>query len=109
VCNFQPDKKSLEAAVNLETAMMRYEFLEAIVRCAIAKYGRGQRTDDVAGAVRLLLEHNMGPLLPPAAKVDSNTFRNTRLYCEEVDLLLKKHQVRSYECVHAVLGRRPDQ
>ena len=28
----QPDKKSAEAAVNVENAMMRYEFLEAIVR-----------------------------------------------------------------------------
>lgn len=32
VCNFQPDKKSAEAQVNIENAMMRYEFLEAVVR-----------------------------------------------------------------------------
>lgn len=30
--HLQPDKKSAEAAVNMENAMMRYEFLEAIVR-----------------------------------------------------------------------------
>lgn len=32
VCNFQPDKKSAEAQVNMENALMRYEYLEAIVR-----------------------------------------------------------------------------
>jgi hypothetical protein len=65
VCNFQPDKKSMEAAVNLENAMMRYEFLESIVRCAIAKYGRGQGTEDVADAVRMLVEKNIACMLPP--------------------------------------------
>lgn len=37
VCNFQPDKKSAEAQVNLENAMMRYEFIEAIVRLGKAR------------------------------------------------------------------------
>jgi hypothetical protein len=32
VCNFQPDKNSPDVAVNDEHAMMRFEFLEAIVR-----------------------------------------------------------------------------
>ncbi len=32
VCNFQPDKKSAEAAVNDEHALMRYEFMEVFVR-----------------------------------------------------------------------------
>lgn len=32
VCNFQPDKNSPDVAVNDEHAMMRFEFLAAIVR-----------------------------------------------------------------------------
>ena len=32
VCNFQPDKKAPDVAVNNENAMMRFEFLEALVR-----------------------------------------------------------------------------
>lgn len=32
VCNFQPDKNSPDVAVNDEHAMMRFEFLEGIVR-----------------------------------------------------------------------------
>lgn len=40
VANFQPDKKDAANAVNDEHALMRFEFLEAIVRLAIAKYGK---------------------------------------------------------------------
>ncbi len=54
--NYQPDKKSAEAQVNNENGLMRYEFLELICRAGIAKYGKGQATDDVATAV--------GPLRP---------------------------------------------
>lgn len=93
VCNFQPDKKSAEAAVNVENAMMRYEFLESLVRAGIAKYGKGQATDDVATAVRMLLEQNLDANMPPAARHRANDFRNERLYTEEVDLVLKRHQV----------------
>jgi hypothetical protein len=32
VCNFQPDKSSPDVAVNDEHAMMRFEFMECIVR-----------------------------------------------------------------------------
>ncbi|KAG2438847.1 hypothetical protein HXX76_005387 [Chlamydomonas incerta] len=93
VCNFQPDKKSAEAQVNMENAMMRYEFLEAIVRLAISKYGKGQATDDLPTAVAMLLEKNIIPNLVPGAVIASNTFRNERLYNEEVDLVFKKHSV----------------
>ncbi|KXZ56071.1 hypothetical protein GPECTOR_2g953 [Gonium pectorale] len=93
VCNFQPDKKSAEAAVNMENAMMRYEFLEAIVRLAIAKYGKGQATDDLATAVTMLIEKNIIPNLVSGALVNSNSFRTERLYNEEVDLVFKKHSV----------------
>jgi hypothetical protein len=93
VCNFQPDKKSAEAAVNLENAMMRYEFLEALCRAGLAKYGKGIATDDVATAVRMLLEENVVPNLPPCAACVPNAFREQRLYAEEVDMLFKRHAV----------------
>jgi hypothetical protein len=32
VCNFQPDKKSPDVLVNDEHAMMRFEFMECVVR-----------------------------------------------------------------------------
>ena len=67
--------------------------MEAIVRCAIAKYGKGTQTDDVAVAVQTILEQNIVPNISAGASLDSNVFRTTRLYNEEVDLLLKRHSV----------------
>lgn len=93
VANFISDKKSPEYAVIDEHASMRFEFMEAIVRLAISKYGKGQETDDLATAVELLIQRNMVGRLPLMAKVVPNDFRTERLYTEEVDLLLKKHQV----------------
>ena len=40
VANYQPDKKDASVAVNDEHALMRFEFLEAVVRLAAAKYGK---------------------------------------------------------------------
>ena len=40
VANYQPDKKDPAVAVNDEHALMRFEFLEAIVRLPVAKYGK---------------------------------------------------------------------
>lgn len=62
---------------------------------AIAKYGKGQSTDDLALVVELLFERNLLPRLNPMAALVSNDFRTERLYTEEVDLLLKQHQVRA--------------
>lgn len=51
---------------------------------ALAKYGKGQSTDDLALAVEYLLERNLIPRLPPQAQQVSNDFRTERLYAEEV-------------------------
>lgn len=59
---------------------------------AIAKYGKGQATDDLATAVEHLFERNLLPRLAPQAQLVANDFRSGRFYNEEVDLLLKKHQ-----------------
>ncbi|KAK9825957.1 hypothetical protein WJX74_001162 [Apatococcus lobatus] len=91
VANFQPDKRAPAALVNDEHALMRFEFLEAVVRLAVAKYGKGQATESVAEAVKMLMDKNITPNLQQDAQVDPNVFRNTRLYCEEVDTLLKRH------------------
>lgn len=51
---------------------------------ALAKYGKGQATDDLAMAVELLFERNLLPRLPPQAQIVTNDFRMERLYAEEV-------------------------
>lgn len=60
----------------------------------MAKYGKGQSTADLGVAVELLFERNLLPRLPPMAMLVSNDFRTERLYTEEIDMLLKQHQVR---------------
>ena len=87
----QPDKGSAEAQVNNENGLMRYEFLELLCRAGIAKYGKGQATNSVAEAVRMLLAQNLMPNLSPWSGHVSNEFRHNRLYREEVDVLLKPH------------------
>ena len=57
------------------------------------RYGKGQATDDIATAVKMLLEENLIANLPRAASVFPNDFREHRFYQEEVDLLLKRHAV----------------
>ena len=60
---------------------------------AIAKYGKGQATDDLAAAVGMLFERNLEARLPLMARLAPNDFRSERMYTEEVDALLKRHQV----------------
>lgn len=92
VANFVQDKKSPEAQIANEHQMMKYEFIEALVRLGIAKYGKGQATADVAEALDMLMEKNFLPNFPDMAKIDTNTFRKERLYFEEVDRIYKKHK-----------------
>ena len=40
VANFQPNKNDPMNAINDEHALMRFEFIEAVSRLAIAKYGK---------------------------------------------------------------------
>lgn len=54
------------------------------VAAALAKYGKGQSTDDLGMAVEMFLERNLVPRLPPQAQLVCNDFRTERLYTEEV-------------------------
>lgn len=54
------------------------------VHTALAKYGKGQSTDDLGLAVEMLFERNLLPRLPPQAQINTNDFRTERLYMEEV-------------------------
>ena len=65
----------------------------------IAKYGKGQLTDDIAEAVAHLFEKNILPNMGPASMVVPNSFRIERLYSQEVDALLRKHQVLEHKFV----------
>lgn len=55
---------------------------------ALAKYGKGQSTDDLALAVELMFERNLNRLVPQAQLV-CNDFRTERLYTEEVGVYVR--------------------
>jgi len=90
--NFVQDKKSKMYEVNDEHALMRFEFIEMLVRVASAKYGKDVDNQDLVMGLERLLRQNFLPNLPGVAIVHNNTFREQRLYFEDVDLVLKKHK-----------------
>jgi hypothetical protein len=91
VANLEEDKQSKTNKVNDDRALMRFEFLECVVRIAIAKYLKSGQTNDVSDALVLLCEQNLQENLGPEAVHDSNDFRKDRLYFEEVDKIYWKH------------------
>eukprot|EP00210_Caulerpa_lentillifera_P000601 g582.t1 len=91
ISNFVPDKKAPEHVVNNEQALMRFEFVEAIVRIGILRYYKNGEAGDLASAIELLFENNIKRSLSAEMFVHSNIFRKNRLYVEEVDLLFKRH------------------
>ena len=89
VSNVQEKAKDGKAAVGSDNALFRYEWLEALARIAIAKYGK---THAPAAAVAALLREHVECHVAPLARVELNAFRTRRLYCEAVDELLKRHE-----------------
>lgn len=77
-------------------ALLRFEFIQCLVRLSIAKYvknvqqrrARHKATviKDLSEAVDYLLIHNIEGNVPPEAKHDSDVFRHTRLYTYKAHL-----------------------
>lgn len=84
---------------------MRFEFLEAIVRAGVLKYGKGVATSDVAEAVEAIFQKNILPSLTPFSSLWPNDFREARLYTEECDDLFKSNSV-ILKAVYSRRGRR---
>jgi hypothetical protein len=71
-----------------------HNFLEAVLRLAIGKYIKQERTEDIAEAIDLLVkEHIMvGTKANPAAVHDTDRYRTQRVYVEGVDEVLKENE-----------------
>ena len=89
VVNFETDKKSAEAEVNEDKALMRFELLECFVRIAVEKYQH--EISDVSECIDKLFVDCLEPGLPKEARLDPDHFRRDRLYREDVDNVLKAH------------------
>jgi len=91
------DACAKENKANADRELMRFEWVEMLVRVAFAKYVDTGHVDDPSEAIDEMCDSNILAHLEPAAAQHRNDFRNDRLYNEEVDdiyrpklLLLKK-------------------
>ena len=78
-----------EQEENDDNALMRFEWIEGIVRIAVAKFAQDKNmTEDVSDAVNLLCQYHLDTM-PPEATLNTNIFRRERFYNEEMDLCLQ--------------------
>lgn len=77
--------------VNADRALMRFEFLQALVRLAIAKYVKSGKTKDVSEALEMFMAW-VQQKVPPEAAHTSDTFRRARLYCRAVHTVFVEHE-----------------
>jgi hypothetical protein len=91
-----------EQEENNDNALMRFEWIEILVRVAIAKFIQDKRmTEDISTAMEYLCRYHLDTM-PAEATLDVNVFRRTRFYSEEMDLLLRvrgRNAVQSIECL----------
>lgn len=73
--NFEEEDDTLEAEVNDDDKLCRFEFYEIIVRLAFGKYIRSGLMTDASDSVGALVDNIIAPNLPPLAKVDPDDFR----------------------------------
>ena len=69
----------------------RQEFLQCLVRMAIAYYVQGGQLTDVSDAVGQFMTENVGPNLPAEASQSSNAFRKRFCYTERTSRVLEAH------------------
>jgi|MDSY01.2.fsa_nt_gb hypothetical protein len=77
--------------LNSDHCLMRFEFMEALVRLAVHRYGYGQEHIDVSDCLEELIATLLGERLPPEAALDPNNFRKERFYTKEVEAVFKHH------------------
>ena len=85
--NVEEDGGTEENKINYQRALMRFEWLEVIVRIGFAKYLKSKLVQHSWESVELLITENM-PLVDAGALLDPNDFRKRCLYTEDVDALL---------------------
>jgi hypothetical protein len=76
---------------NDDNALVRYEFVECMVRLALTKYVETGVTIDPSDALDFFCERCLTTRLPTPATHHRDFFRNERMYLEPVDIVLRKH------------------
>lgn len=89
--NFEEDSKTEESEANDDDALVRFEFLEIIIRASFGKYISSKQLNDSSDSVKKLLEDSIIPNLPPEARVDPNVFRQERFYSSQMDIEIRRN------------------
>ena len=75
---------------NLDSAIMRFEWLELLTRVAMIKYGT--EASGLDEAIEMLFHRNIEPYLGSMGHVDHDIFRDKILYQKPVDHVLSKYR-----------------
>jgi len=78
-------------AINPNRALLRFELFQIIVRIAIEKYVKPGIITDVSEATEKLLVDCIAPNLPAGARVDTDVFRNWKLYTKPCDDVFRRY------------------
>jgi len=78
--------------LNDDNALVRFEFMQSIVRISVAKYIRTKMVSNVSLALKYLFERDLLCKLPPEAHHRPDDFRRARLYKEDVDIVLRRNE-----------------
>ncbi|CAG9324752.1 unnamed protein product [Blepharisma stoltei] len=74
---------------NPGSALVRYEFMEILVRIANDRFLRNKICTNIADSVQKIFKDNF---LRNMTQMDTNIWRDQKYLCEEVDLVLKAHK-----------------
>ncbi|KAG1655046.1 hypothetical protein FOA52_003802 [Chlamydomonas sp. UWO 241] len=89
--NYEEEQGTQESEANDDDEMMRFEFLEGIVRAAFGKYIVTKEMDDASDAVARFLNDDLIAAVPPEALLDPNAFRQSSMYTEALEVVLLQH------------------
>lgn len=83
------DQAKIDNLRNPERSMLRFEFLEALLRTALLKFiVLDKKTKDLSDSVDMLFDMLIIPNIPQKCRIDANLFRSDLLYCSSIDTVL---------------------
>lgn len=80
------------AQLKFDHALLRYQWLQVVVRVAIAKYVRTGRTRDVSDALEMLISRDIEPNISAYAAHDHDLFRREQFYLQDTELALLQYE-----------------
>lgn len=74
-----------------ERGLVRFQFMESLVRLAEEKYKKNGLSDSVLGSIQMLLDQHITPLSSNSL-FQSEEWRRVKYFVEENDMLIKKYR-----------------